>query len=107
MTDSPTPEKGGSAMPETEGDNVISRAVPVPTKTPLFQAIHAERYQRQAIIKKIQDRNGKWLICYVSGGDCVIDRDDTVPFVDLLHNIPPGENLDLLLHKLNACRIAA
>lgn len=99
MTDSPTPENGGSATPdETEDDNVISRAVPVPTKTPLFQAIHAERYQRQAIINKIQERNGKWLICYVSGGDFVIDRDDTVPFVDLLHNVPRGEDLDLLLH---------
>lgn len=77
---------------------VIDEAVPGPTKTPLFQAIHAERYQRQAIIKKIQERTGRHLLCYVSGGACSIDRDDTVPFVDLLHNVQTGKDLDLLLH---------
>lgn len=82
----------------TELEDVISRSVPAPTKTPLFQAIHAERYQRQAIIKSIQDRSLRRLICYVSGRGCSIDRDDTVPFVDLLHNVQPGEDLDLLLH---------
>jgi ATP-dependent protease ClpP protease subunit len=93
------PENEGDVSPdESEDDNVISRAVPVPTKTPLFQALHAERYQRQAIITKIQERTGRWLICYVSGPDCAIDRDDTVPFVDLLHNVPPSQDLDLLLH---------
>ena len=25
-------------------------------------------------------------------------RDDTMPFVDLLHNVPPNRDLDLLLH---------
>jgi Serine dehydrogenase proteinase len=64
----------------------------------LRRAIHAERYQRQAIIKNIQERSERRLICYVSGGSCAIDRDDTVPFVDLLHNVPPREDLDLLLH---------
>ncbi len=78
--------------------NVIERSVPVPTKTPLFQAIHASRYQRQAIIKKIQARTSRRLVCYVSGSSCSIDRDDTVPFVDLLHNVPSAEDLDLLLH---------
>jgi hypothetical protein len=78
--------------------DVIEQSVPAPTKTPFFQAIHAERYQRQAIIKSIEERAGRRLICYVSGIKCSIDRDDTVPFVDLLHNVPPGEDLDFLLH---------
>ncbi len=99
MTNQPTPHEP-DVTPPTEPDlkNVIERSVPAPTKTPLFQAIHAERYQRQAIIKNIQERSERRLICYVSGGSCAIDRDDTVPFVDLLHNVPPRENLDLLLH---------
>jgi len=100
MTDKPTPAEPG-VSPPSEADNdddVIQRSVPAPTKTPLFQAIHAERYQRQAIIKNIQERSGHRLICYVSGSGCAIDRDDTVPFVDLLHNVPPAEDLDLLLH---------
>lgn len=78
--------------------DVIDDAVPQPTKTPFFQAINAARYQRQAIIKKIEDRTGRKLICYVAGSYAPIHRDDTVGFVDLLHNVPKGGDLDLLLH---------
>lgn len=94
------PAQGTEPPFDDDGDlkDVIERAAPAPTKTPLFQAIHAERYQRQAVIKNIEELTGRRLICYVSGIRCSIDRDDTVPFVDLLHNIPPGEALDMLLH---------
>ena len=68
------------------------------TKTPLFQANHADRYQRQTVIKQIQHRTKRSLICYVSGSECAIDANDTMPFVDLLHNVPPNRDLDLLLH---------
>lgn len=96
-----TPAQDEPNRPPEDGanpENVIERSVPAQTKTPFFQAINAERYQRQAIIKKLQERSGRRLICYVCASGCGIDRDDTVPFVDLLHNVPPGEDLDLLLH---------
>lgn len=99
MTAKSTPADLDDPPPDgADTDSVLERSVPAPTKTPFFQAIQADRYQRQAIIKKIQERSGRRLICYVSGGSCAIDRDDTVPFVDLLHNVPPGADLDLLLH---------
>lgn len=99
MTYTPNPDDPDTASSDaTDAPGVIERAVPSTTKTPLFQAIHAERYQRQAIIEQIQSRTGRRLICYVSGNGCAIDRDDAVPFVDLLHNVPAGEDLDLLLH---------
>ena len=97
MTQQPTPDDRG-ARPPDEGDTVLERAVPHSTRTPLFQANGAERYQRQTLIKQIQARSKPWLICYVSGNDCVIDADDAMPFVDLLHNVPPDEDVDLLLH---------
>jgi hypothetical protein len=68
------------------------------SRTPMYEAVHAERYSRQARIAEIQRLTGRKLICYVSSLYASIDRDDTVPFVDLLHNVPPGEDLDLLLH---------
>ena len=68
------------------------------TRTPLFQAYNAARYQRQELIKRIQDDTKRLLICYVAGGQRRIDRDDVMPFVDLLHNVPTGAELDLLLH---------
>jgi hypothetical protein len=83
----PTGEDGGPVVVE-----------PTPTKTPLFQATHAARYQRQSLIQEIQQHTGRKLICYVSGSGTSVERDDTVPFVDLLHNLPGGKDLDLLLH---------
>ena len=61
-------------------------------------ANHADRYQRRTVIKQIQHRTKGSLICYVSGSECAIDANDTMPFVDLLHNVPPNRDLDLLLH---------
>ena len=67
-------------------------------KTPMFQAIHAARYQRQALIRRIEEKFGKRLVCYVSGIATLINRDDTVFFIDLLHNVKRDSDLDLMLH---------
>ena len=69
-----------------------------PTKTPMYEAINAPRYHRQELIKKIETDYGRRLICYVSGRSATIDRDDTAGFMELLHNIAPEEDIDLLLH---------
>jgi ClpP class serine protease len=68
------------------------------SKTPMFTARHAARYERQDLIKEIDASEGTNLICYVGGYHTEIDRDDIIGFVDLLHNIPEGEPIDLLLH---------
>ncbi len=79
------------------------------TRTPFFKASHIERYQRQDVIRQIQDRTGTCLICYVAGSrpECMINQNDTVPFVDLLHNIKHGDNVDLLLHTIGGSVDAA
>jgi len=66
-------------------------------KTPLYQAIHAARYQRQQLIKEIQTDTGSKLICYVAGVRAPVDREDVISFVDLLHTVSTGEPIDLLL----------
>ena len=81
-----------------QSDTSANEAGAIDNRTPLYRASHAARYQRQEIIERIQDRTGSRLICYVSGSRCMIDWDDTMPFVDLLHNVMPDEGLDLLLH---------
>ena len=68
-------------------------------KTPLFAATHAGRYERQRLIKLVQEKTRRRLICFVAGHSADINRDDTLGFRDLLSNIPSGENLDLLLHS--------
>jgi hypothetical protein len=79
------------------GETVDRPPTPV-SKTPLFQAINAARYQRQALIREIQGLEGPKLICYVAGIDAPVDREDVLGIVDLLHNIPPGHAIDLMLH---------
>jgi hypothetical protein len=69
-----------------------------PKKTPMYEAIHALRYHRQELIKQIGEAYGSRLICYVCGRGAEIHRDDAAGFVEMLHNIPPDTNIDLLLH---------
>jgi len=64
----------------------------------MYEAIHAPRYHRQSLIRDIEEECGRRLICYVSGRAAVIDRDDTAGFMEILHNISPETNIDLLLH---------
>jgi len=66
-------------------------------KTPMFTAMNAARYQRQTLIKDIESEHPK-LLCHVAGNKAQVDRIDTLGFVDMLHNITPGDPLDLLLH---------
>jgi hypothetical protein len=67
-------------------------------KTPMFTAIHAARYQRQALIREIEADDAPTLLCYVAGTRAQVDRVDTLGFVDMLHNVEEGRPIDLLLH---------
>lgn len=64
----------------------------------MYEAMNASRYARQELIRKIEATTGTTLICYVSQS-AEIDRSDTVPIVDLLHNIKRGTPIDLLLNS--------
>ncbi len=68
------------------------------SKTPLFTASNAARYQRQEMIRELERLNGRTLLSFISGRSAEIDRDDTAGFVDLLHNIHAGDKIDLVLH---------
>lgn len=93
-TVAPTGDDTSESQPGTDDASPFAS----PTKTPMYEAIHAPRYHRQMLIKAIENECGPRLICYVSGRTATIDRDDTVGFMEMLHNIQPGENVDLLLH---------
>lgn len=70
-----------------------------PVRTPMYEALNAPRYARQALIKEIESRTGTSLICYVSPSPLQIERSDSIGIVDLLHNVTPGTAIDLLLHS--------
>lgn len=81
--------------PSSEASPIV---IPKPIKTPMYQAQNADRYLRQAQIKEMQEKANCRLLCYVSGNGAQITRDDVIGFVELLHNVPRGGNIDLLLH---------
>lgn len=90
-------KKPKKPAPSAEGAD-LDAVVPQLKKTPLFQAINAPRYQRQALIKEIEGQTGSKLVCYVAGMLAPVDREDIVCFVDLLHNVEAGASIDILLH---------
>ncbi|HET9102417.1 MAG TPA: hypothetical protein VFN55_03620 [Solirubrobacteraceae bacterium] len=109
LTEGPSPRpavQGSDAEPEEAveapmpEDGILEQVVPPVSKTPLFQALNAARYQRQALVRDIEGMTGRKLICYVGGMDAPVDRDDVVCFVDLLHNLVPDQGIDLLLHTV-------
>ncbi|TJW70781.1 MAG: hypothetical protein E5X43_33855, partial [Mesorhizobium sp.] len=63
----------------------------------MFTAMNAARYQRQSLIREIEV-NHPQLLCYVAGNKAPVDRADTLGFVDMLHNVTPGDPIDLMLH---------
>lgn len=104
MGDSQKDVDGGAAKVASDSPPLVlppQALAPVPvrkfSKTPAFQAMHALRYKRQDLIGEIETLTGNKLICYLGGHDGEISRDDAVFFVDLLHNIPAGNPVDLLL----------
>lgn len=64
----------------------------------MYEAMHVERYQRQALIRQIQGTDGKKLLCYIGGIRAPITRDDTIGVAELLHNVPSDANVDFFLH---------
>ena len=83
------------SAPEGLGDQEFSP----PSKTPLYEAYHADRYARQRLIRQIQEKVERRIICYVAGELTKIGREDVPGFVDLLSRIKPGANVDLILHS--------
>jgi hypothetical protein len=69
-----------------------------PSQTPYFHALERDRYQRQQQIKAIERLTGRRMICFVSNPYREITRDLITVFADLLDDIDPGDDLDLLLN---------
>ena len=108
MSEQQVPDESPN-LPPDQSEPYSEGVVAPDARTPFYKASNAERYQRQDIITNIQQGTGPRLVCYVAGSrlECMINQNDTVPFVDLLYNIKEGENIDLLLHTIGGSVDAA
>ncbi len=71
-------------------------------QTPLYRALHSDRYARQDAIKQIQNITERQLIVYEANlwsPTSSLGQDDFQPFGDLLLRIPSKADVDLLLQS--------
>lgn len=93
----PTPTPTPTVTPPTP---TTGNSSPPPRRTPLFEAMNAARYGRQHLIREIEAANGgNTLLCMVSEHGQIQRGVTTAGIVDLLHNVPHGKPIDLLLNS--------
>lgn len=74
-----------------------SSPLPQPPQTPVFRATQAPRYQRQDLIKQIEDALGQRVICYVAGQESLLARSDVLFFADLVHDLQPNDDVHFVI----------
>lgn len=80
--------------------NASSSEVAPPSRTPLYEAIHAERYRRQQFIRNIEQQTGRRLLVYFANTNhpsSFVNSNDIEPFQDLILDCAKGDKIDLLL----------
>lgn len=75
-----------------------------PPQTPLYHALHAERYQRRELIQQVQALTGRKLMVYftnITHPNAAIDQRDIAPFQEMIYDCLNYGNLDidLLIHS--------
>jgi hypothetical protein len=71
-------------------------------RTPLYKALHSDRYSRQDTIRCIEKTTDRLLIVYEANlwsGQSSLGEEDIQPFGDLLSQMPNKQNVDLLLQS--------
>ena len=71
-------------------------------RSPLYEAFNSKRYQRQQLIRQIEEATGRRLGIYYAGVDQAgagIASGDIAPFQDILSDCDAGCDLDLLLQS--------
>lgn len=79
-----------------------SRNTPVSVVTgrsPIAEATALARDRRRSIIRELQERTGRTLLCYVSERAAAIDEEDVRYLQEILGGLQHGTSIDLLLHS--------
>lgn len=68
-------------------------------RSPITEAIALARDSRRSIIREIQERTGRTLLCYVSERAAAIDEEDVRYLQEILGGLQHGISIDFLLHS--------
>jgi hypothetical protein len=74
----------------------------LPKQTPLYHAVHRDRFDRQALIREIEKLTGRRILVYIANlnhPDSAITREDIPPFNELVAALEPDCNVDLIIES--------
>jgi hypothetical protein len=74
----------------------------LPKQTPLFHAVHRDRYERQEFIKEIEKVTGRRILIYIanlSHPDSAITREDIAPFHEIVASLDDNSDVDLMIES--------
>lgn len=75
---------------------------PMPKQSPLFHAIHRDRYERQALMKELEKITGRRILVYISNlthPDSSITREDIAPFYEIVASLDDQSDVDLIIES--------
>jgi hypothetical protein len=78
------------------------KGLPMPNQTPLYHAIHRDRYERQEFIKEIEKATGRRVLVYIanlSHPDSAITREDIAPFYEIVASLDDNSDIDLVIES--------
>ena len=76
--------------------------VALPPQTPLFHAVNRDRYERQSIIRNIENHTGRRLIVYIANLTHPLNqitREDVPPFSELIASLENDCEVDLMIQS--------
>jgi len=76
--------------------------IDLPRQTPLFHAVNRDRYERQGLIKGIEEVTGRRLIIYIanlSHQQSAITNEDIAPFYELVTTLEKDCDVDFMLQS--------
>ncbi|WP_124728176.1 SDH family Clp fold serine proteinase [Staphylospora marina] len=80
----------------------MSFKMPMPNQTPLYHAIHRDRYERQEFIREMEKATGRRILVYIanlSHPESAILREDIAPFCEIVASLDENSDVDLLLES--------
>lgn len=76
--------------------------IPMPKQSPLYHAIHRDRYERQALMKELEKITGRRILVYISNlthPDSAVTREDIAPFYEIVASLDDQSDVDLMIES--------
>jgi Serine dehydrogenase proteinase len=83
-----------------EGDSMDHQHFP--KQSPLYHAVHRDRYERQALMRELEKKTGRRILVYMANlthPDSAITREDIAPFYEIVSSLEDQCDVDLIIES--------